>query len=173
MSEVPDPFAVPAEPVRDTAPTKRPTKRSERRAYDEARRAEKAAAKAAKADKAPSSTSSSRPRKATLENRLAGSLTTLGLLVTATGAGTGQAAIQADGALIIANAPSVAHALDELAKQDPRVAKALERALTVGVYGQLIGALAPLIIGIAANHGIIPANLAAVVGAEQAPPAAA
>lgn len=149
-------------PAPDVAPDtkpKRPTTRAGRRAAS-------ARAKAKKADKPPTS-SKPTPRRATLETRLTQSLVSVGTMVTATGAMTSPA-VQADGLLIIRQAPDIAAALDKVAKDDPRVAAALEKMLTVGVWGGLTAAVLPLVVGIAANHGAIPPHVAGMFGV--APP---
>lgn len=71
----------------------------------------------------------------------------------------------ADAQCIIAGAPQQAAALDALAKKNPAVRRALELLLTASVYGQLIAAFAPTVLGIAANHGKVPPLVAGIVGA--------
>lgn len=152
-------------PKADTAP-KRPTTRAGRQAAAAAKRA---AAKP-KADKAPKAGKTSAPRKASLETRLTGNLVTLGTVIAATG-GMTSPAVTADGVLICQHAPNVAAALDKIAKDDPRVAAALERMLTVGTWSGLVAAMLPLVLGIAANHGAIPAGIAGLLGGAPADPA--
>jgi len=149
-------------PKPDTAP-KRPTTRAGRAAAAAARKAQKSA----KPDKAPKAPKSA-PRKASLETRLAGSLTTLGTMVAAAGAMTSPA-VQLDGVAVIQHAPNIAAALDKVAKDDPRVAASLERMLTAGVWSGLIAAMLPLVLAIAANHGAIPDHIAAMLGATPPP----
>lgn len=157
----PDPIdaLIPPAPAADTSPAPRPTTRAGRRAVTEANKVK------AKAAGKPAPT---RTRKASLETRLAGSITTLGVGVATAGAIAGPAYV-ADGQLIITQAPDIAAALDGLAQNDPRIKASLERMLTVGTYGALAAALIPLAVGIAANHGLLPADLAAAAGIE--PPA--
>lgn len=159
----PNPDAAPkADPPKgDTPPAKK--KRPTTRAGRAAAAAERKAAGKGKSDKAPSSTP--RPRRSDLETRLTTSLATLGTGLVAAGSMTSPA-VAADGILVIRQAPDVSKALADLAKNDPRVAAALERMLTVGTYGALVAAVAPLMIGIAANHGAIPAHVAGMVGVE-------
>jgi hypothetical protein len=159
--EAPD---LPAGPPKPDTPPKRPTTRAGRAAAAAAR---KAANKAPREDKAPKG--SKVPRRASLETRLTGSLTTLGTMVAAAGAMT-TPAVQLDGVAIIQHAPSIAAALDKVAKDDPRVAQALERMLTAGVWSGLIAAMLPLVLAIAANHGAIPESIAAMLGATPADP---
>jgi hypothetical protein len=161
----PDALIPPQAPAEDSRPKpSRPTTRAGR----------KAAAEAAKAKKSPESkpkTSGGKatPRRAPLETRLTDSLIALGAAIAAAGGvGAGQA-VQADGVLVIQHAPDVAKALSDVAKDDPRIAAALERMLTVSVWGGLFAALLPLGIGIAANHGAVPPHIAAMLTGGQVP----
>lgn len=161
-TETPDGIVVDL-PPRDTAPKadtppKRPTTRAGRQAAAAARKAQ------GKTDKAPKTGKPSAPRKASLETRLTGNLITLGTVIAATG-GMTSPAVTADGVLICQHAPNVAAALDKIAKDDPRVAAALERMLTVGTWSGLVAAMLPLVLGIAANHGAIPPGIASLLGA--------
>lgn len=169
-----DPFALPEdlaqlepatpqsedEPPKDTKP-KRPTTREGRRI---AAAQAKAKAAAAGKDTKPKSAKPT-PRRAPLEARLAASIASIGTMVMVSGALVSPA-ISADGLVIAQHSGSVAAALDKVAKDDPRVAAALERMLTAGVWSGLLGALVPVALGIAANHGAIPANIAAMLGTE-------
>lgn len=156
-ASLPPDVALPPKPAEDKAP-KRPTTRAGRAAAAAAKRAEKPT----KPDAKPKT---SAPRKSSLETRLTGSLVTLGTVVAATG-GMVNPAVAADGVLITQHAANVAAALDKVAANDPRVKAALERMLTAGTWSGLIAAVLPLALGIAANHGAIPAHLAAMLGAE-------
>lgn len=118
--------------------------------------------RAPKADTPPRSTS---PRPPALRKRLEDSITTLGallLLVNPT-----------DGQLVIAGAAKQAAALDAIAKDNPAVRRALERMLTASVYGQLAAAFAPTLLGIAANHRMLPAPINGLVAMATAPAAPA
>lgn len=165
----PNPDAAPGEPAK-----KRPTTRAGR----EAAKAANAAKKAAGGKDAAPKASTPRPRKDSLENRLASSITTVGLGIVTAGAMT-SSAVQVDGIIIIENAPPVAKALADIAAGNPAVAKTLERVLTAGTYAALGAAVMPIAIGIGANHGLIPGHVADLVGvklpdlAEFTPPPAA
>lgn len=74
-----------------------------------------------------------------------------------------------DGQLVIAGAPAQAAALDALAKDNAAVRRALDRLLTVSVYGQLVAAFAPTMLGLAVNHGMVPPAVASIAGAALAP----
>lgn len=62
-----------------------------------------------------------------------------------------------DSATIQLHTPMLANAIHETAVVDDRVAAILDRALAAGPYGALLGALIPVALQIAANHGRIPA----------------
>ncbi len=168
----------PTEPTPDVAPQpakKRATTAAGRKAEAAANRARRAQAKAAgKKDTKPRATAA---RKSPLDSRINASLIGLGSAVTIGGSIIGSEPLTADGQVIVQNAPNIADALSTLAKNDPRVAEALERLLSAGAYGGLITALMPVAIGIMANHGMIPAGLAQAMGiatvAPQAQPAPA
>lgn len=64
-------------------------------------------------------------------------------------------ALQADGYAISMHAPGLAEALNETAKQQPAVAKALETMMKAGPYGALITAVVPLMMQLAANHKLM------------------
>lgn len=114
-------------------------------------------------DKAPRTTAP-RARKSTtpnLEKRLASSLTTLGTV--------GCLVSPADGMVVIQGVPALAAALAKLADENPAVRANLERMLTAGAWSGVIAAILPIVLGILANHGAIPPNLAAMLGAGPAP----
>lgn len=64
-----------------------------------------------------------------------------------------------------AHSPGIADALNDLAKERPEVAGALDRILQVGPYGAIIGAVLPLAVQVLANHGKVPAEAAESLGA--------
>lgn len=164
---IPDPIAPTTPPVDqapaagDTIKPKRPTTRAERAAVSAANQAKKATASKPK-DKGPAGKPA--PRRASLETRLAGSIATMGTAVMVAGVATNEA-VQKDGLLVVQHSGSIAAALDKVAKDDPKVAAALERMLTAGVWSGLIAALLPLGLGIAANHGMIPEHVMTMLGA--------
>lgn len=154
----------PAPPAPDAKP-KRPTTRAGRAAAAAAKKSQPAA----KADKSPKGAKA--PRRASLETRLTGNLMTLGTMVAAAGA-MSSPAVQLDGVAICQHAPAIAAALNKVAQDDPRVAQALERMLTAGVWSGLIAAMLPLVLAIAANHGALPPQIAAMVGVQAPEPPA-
>lgn len=64
--------------------------------------------------------------------------------------------LQKDGATLYTFGPKVAHELVVLADDDPRMRKILERLAAPGRYGPLVIALGGLMLGLAANHGLLP-----------------
>lgn len=64
-----------------------------------------------------------------------------------------------------AHSPSIAEALNDLARERPEVAAVLDRILQVGPYGALIGAVLPLAAQIMTNHKKLPAEMAKTLGA--------
>lgn len=65
-----------------------------------------------------------------------------------------------------ATAPAIADAVDGIAQSNRRMAAALDKLADVGPYGLLIGALAPLILQVAANHGALPVGMMGTVSHE-------
>jgi len=63
-----------------------------------------------------------------------------------------------DAMAVSIHTPAIASAVNELALSDDRVAAVLDKLLAVGPYGALFGALLPLGMQIAANHGMMPAR---------------
>lgn len=63
-------------------------------------------------------------------------------------------AFTADSAAIATYGPDVAKSLDLLAQERPEIAAVLDKLLAVGPYGLVIGAVVPLAMQIAANHGV-------------------
>lgn len=87
-------------------------------------------------------------------------------------------ALQADGYALATHAPALAEALNETAKAQPAVGRALESIMKAGPYGAIIGAMVPLVMQLAANHKLMnpapamgihdPADLAAASDAQLA-----
>lgn len=67
-------------------------------------------------------------------------------------------ALEFDGIAVATHTPAIAEALNSLALEEPRVAAVLDKILTVGPYGALLGALVPLAAQIAVNHKRLPAG---------------
>lgn len=113
-------------------------------------------------DKAPRATTATRKASTpNLEKRLAGSLTTLGTMACLVS--------PADGMTVIQGVPALSASLAKLAEENASIRANLERMLTAGAWSGVIAAVAPIAIGIAANHGLLPANVAAMLGSQ--PPA--
>lgn len=77
------------------------------------------------------------------------------MALTMLGRQTKNPALQADGHALAMHAPGLAEALNETARQQPQVARALETVLKAGPYGAIIGAVVPLVMQLAANHKVI------------------
>lgn len=71
----------------------------------------------------------------------------------------------ADAAAVGHHGPGVAEALNDLARERPEVAAALERVMQVGPYGALIGAVVPLAVQLLHNHDVLPESMAVQLGA--------
>jgi hypothetical protein len=115
-------------------------------------------------DKAPRKSAAS-TRKASvpnLEKRLGGSLTTLGTMACLVS--------PADGMTIIQGVPALSASLAKLAEENASVRANLERMLTAGAWSGVIAAVVPIAVGIAANHNLLPAHLAAMLGAQAPAP---
>lgn len=113
------------------------------------------------ADRAPRA---STPRATSLRAQLEEAITSIGFVVMVFNAN--------DGRLIMEGAKRQAAALDALAKENPAVRAALSRLLTTSVYAGLAMAFAPTLLGIAANHNIVPPLVAQLAGAATTPPPA-
>lgn len=119
------------------------------------------------ADKAPR-TAPRTTRGGSLEKRIGASLTTIGVGITLMS--------PKDGETVIAGVPAVAKSLSNLADQNPAVKANLERALTAGAWSGVLAAVLPIGIGIMANHGMVPENVAKMLSsanAEESEPLAA
>jgi hypothetical protein len=67
-------------------------------------------------------------------------------------------ALALDSATITLHAPNVAEALQQTAEQQAWLADLLDKVLQVGPYGALLGALMPVAMQVAANHGKVQPN---------------
>lgn len=67
-------------------------------------------------------------------------------------------ALEYDGIAVATFAPAIADAVHSVAVEEPRVAAVLDKILSVGPYGALLGALVPLAAQIAVNHKKLPAG---------------
>lgn len=66
---------------------------------------------------------------------------------------------QFDSQCIISGAPDLAKSLNQVAQQDPRVYRALERLTSGGAWGGVVVSAMPIILPIAAHHGMLPQAL--------------
>jgi hypothetical protein len=78
-------------------------------------------------------------------------------------AGSRDDRFMADLVALNATAPGIADAVDGIAQSNRRMAAALDKLAEVGPYGLLIGALTPLILQVATNHGLLPAGMMGTV----------
>lgn len=81
-------------------------------------------------------------------------------------AGAKNDAALADAAALTVHGPPIAEALDDLAQERPEFAAVLDRVLSAGPYGALLSAALPLVAQLAVNHGLVPDQIGAIVGAQ-------
>lgn len=67
-------------------------------------------------------------------------------------------ALQLDAAALLLHGPTVASAINSAAQQNETLAAMLDKILAIGPWGALLGALLPLALQLAANHGLVPAG---------------
>lgn len=65
-------------------------------------------------------------------------------------------ALEYDGIAVATHTPAIAEAVHAMALEEPRVAAVLDKILSVGPYGALLGAMVPLVAQIAVNHKKLP-----------------
>lgn len=70
-----------------------------------------------------------------------------------------------DSAAVLVHAPELAEAINATAQERPEVAALCERALQIGPYGLIIGALLKLGAQIAENHSWLPPEVTRTMGA--------
>lgn len=78
-------------------------------------------------------------------------MASVGLLVAA---GDHNKPLLADSKAVAEHGGNIAVALDALANEKPEVAAVLDKILAVGPYGVVIGAVVPLALQLASNHGV-------------------
>lgn len=74
-----------------------------------------------------------------------------------------------DGQRIMEGSADLAEKLHDLAKENPAIRRALNAALATSAWGAVASALAPIILPIAANHGLVAPELAVMVDAPVPP----
>jgi hypothetical protein len=67
-------------------------------------------------------------------------------------------AVQLDAMTLTVHGPALAEALARTAEQNARLAAALDKIVKVGPYGEVIAAVAPIALQIAANHHVVEAG---------------
>lgn len=90
-------------------------------------------------------------RKKNLTKPLTGFISTVGTMVSI--------ANTADGLAILNGAERLAEALNNVAKENDRVYKALMTMIEVSVWGELTGATLAIILPIMANHDLLPVEI--------------
>jgi hypothetical protein len=60
-----------------------------------------------------------------------------------------------DAATLVVHSPPIASAVAETAANDPKFAALLDKILHVGPYGALLGAIMPMALQLAVNHGLM------------------
>lgn len=130
--------------------------------------AEKDAApkKAAAAKKAPAKKATTRKRTAkkpavNIKARSTESIQQLGGLLIVAGAARESEHLAYDGRVLAARAEAIGEALDELAAEDPRVKRALERVFTASSWSKLVLVSAQVAVPVMACHGYVPKVAAA------------
>lgn len=69
-----------------------------------------------------------------------------------------------DAATLMVHADPIATAASDLAANDPRFAKILDTIIQVGPYGALLSSVAPMVLQLLSNHGLIPEDGAKQLG---------
>lgn len=105
-----------------------------------------------------------------LARQLKARITQLGGTLQVAGALRGDASLEYDGRTFEANADRLAAALDQAAKEDPRLRRALENFTRSSTWGELGGAVLAIAVPLLANHGMVPPGAAKFVGAPEPPP---
>ncbi len=95
-------------------------------------------------------------RKGTLEQKLGASIALVGTVV--------YALDQFDGMLILERAEPLAHALEQVAAQNPKVKRALEAAMDGTAWGSVAIIVVPMAIAMLAHHEVIPEQYASFAG---------
>lgn len=65
-----------------------------------------------------------------------------------------------DGKVVVKNAPEMSAALIGIAETSPKVKRILQGMMKTGTFAQFAMAFAPVVVPIAANHGVVPVEVA-------------
>lgn len=104
-----------------------------------------------KRERKPSNARTSTGRKKSLTKPLTGTFATIGTMVSI--------ANPTDGAIIIQGSERLAEALNNLAKENDRVYRALSAMIEVSVWGEVGGAVLAIVLPIMVNHDVLPVEL--------------
>lgn len=110
------------------------------------------------------------PSAGPLKAKLTGMIASLGTTVWTMGQARQSPAVVYDGTVIIARAEDLGAALDALAKENPRVRKALEAMVATSAWADVAMVSVSIVLPMLAAHGILPAETATMVGAPEPPP---
>lgn len=149
--------AAPAETDTDTAPVKATRRRSTRRTTSRSSSTRRSSTTSDKADARPRR---STPRRPAIGTRMSSMYATMGLGLSM----APHPVAQTVGLQLVANSAECGKAWEQLAKDDPRVAAALDRLLTVSAYGALVTAHLPIVIAALVASGKVPAGLVGMMG---------
>jgi len=100
-----------------------------------------------------------RPVVASMAQMVAAALFGVGASIATTGAADKAGPWLADSAVLVKAEPAISSAVHNLAQQNAGLAAFLDRIASVGPYGELILALAPVVAQVAVNHGRAPVGL--------------
>lgn len=102
-----------------------------------------------------------RPPKPDLGKKVAELVESIGTALTGAAMISGSKQTAYDAAVLLERADDVGEMMGQLAKENPAIARSLERLFTVSGWGKVSMTLAAVVLPIAANHGMMPPILAA------------
>lgn len=102
--------------------------------------------------RAKAKSSASDPAKAYTAT-VAGLLQPIALALSLAGQQTNSPVLVADACAVTEATPGLSAAVGQLAADDDRIGALIDRIAKIGPYGALIGAITPLVLQVAANHG--------------------
>lgn len=111
-----------------------------------------------------------RPPKPKLDKKLEELIGSAGSGLMLAGMARGNEQLVYDGTILLSKTEELAGALDKLAQENPAVRRVLEGLVQTSAWGSLLAVVAAVGVPILANHGVLPAQAAGLVGAELPPP---